>query len=46
MLRNILKELSISTKFEDYNVSEEELEELKLSLRNNQRAGNSLVSIT
>ena len=44
-LRKILQELDISTKFTDYAISDNELEELKLSLQNNQRAGNSLVSI-
>jgi phosphonate metabolism-associated iron-containing alcohol dehydrogenase len=42
-LRDILKELSISTEFKDYGVSDDELEELRLSLQYNQRAGNSLV---
>jgi phosphonate metabolism-associated iron-containing alcohol dehydrogenase len=44
-IRKLLKELNISTEFRDYGVSEEELNELKLSLQNNQRAGNSLVKI-
>jgi phosphonate metabolism-associated iron-containing alcohol dehydrogenase len=44
-LREILKELNISTEFSDYGLSEEELNELKASLQNNQRAGNSLVKI-
>ncbi len=44
-LRDILKQLNISTEFEDYNVNDKELEELKLSLQNNQRAGNSLVKL-
>ena len=42
-LRDILKELSISTEFKDYGMSDDELEELRLSLQYNQRAGNSLV---
>ena len=44
-LRIILRELNISTKFEDYGISDEEFSKLRLSLQNNQRAGNSLVSI-
>jgi len=44
-LRTILQKLNISTKFEDYGVTDEELNELKSSLQNNQRAGNSLVNI-
>ncbi len=44
-LREILKELNISTKFSDYGVSNEEFMELKLSLSSNQRAMNSLVKI-
>jgi alcohol dehydrogenase class IV len=44
-LRDILKELNISTDFKDYGIDDLELEKLKLSLQNNQRANNSLVSI-
>ena len=44
-LREMLEKLDISTEFEDYNINEKELEELKNSLGNNQRAGNSLVEI-
>lgn len=44
-LRGILKELNISTSFHDYGISHSELQELKDSLSNNQRAGNSLVNI-
>lgn len=44
-LREMLKELNISTKFSDYGIDEKELEKLKTSLNNNQRAGNSLVDI-
>lgn len=44
-LRDILKELNISTEFSDYGISDDELNDLKLSLSNNQRAGNSLVGI-
>jgi hypothetical protein len=44
-LRELLKELGISTEFKDYDISEDELKELKDSLSNNQRAGNSLVEM-
>ena len=44
-LRDILTELNISVKFNDYGISDNEFNKLKLSLQNNQRAGNSLVSI-
>jgi len=44
-LRDMLKTLEISTEFKDYNISDNEINELKLSLQNNQRAGNSLVGI-
>jgi phosphonate metabolism-associated iron-containing alcohol dehydrogenase len=44
-LRTLLKELGISTEFEDYGIDENELDELKKSLSNNQRAGNSLVNL-
>lgn len=44
-LRNVLKELNISTEFKDYGVSDKEFEELKLSLQNIQRANNSFVSL-
>ncbi len=44
-LRELLKELEISAEFSDYGISDQELEELKTSLQNNQRAGNSLVNI-
>ena len=44
-LRELLKELNISTEFKDYDISDNELNSLKLSLRNNQRAINSLVWI-
>ncbi|MDX4028251.1 phosphonoacetaldehyde reductase [Aliarcobacter skirrowii] len=43
-LREMLKELNISTNFSDYGIDEQELKELKVSLNNNQRAGNSLIS--
>ena len=42
-LRDIFKELNISTEFKDYGISDDELKKLKLSLQNNQRANNSLV---
>lgn len=44
-LRKLLKKLDISSEFSDYGINDDELEQLKLSLSNNQRAGNSLVSI-
>lgn len=42
-LRDLLKTLNVSTDFNDYGISDEELEVLKVSLQNNQRADNSLV---
>jgi phosphonate metabolism-associated iron-containing alcohol dehydrogenase len=42
-LRDILKELNISTEFSDYGVDEDELKELIDSLGNNQRINNSLI---
>ncbi|MCT7600983.1 phosphonoacetaldehyde reductase [Aliarcobacter butzleri] len=44
-LRNILEKLNISIKFSDYNITRKELEELKNSLVNNQRASNSLTDL-
>jgi phosphonate metabolism-associated iron-containing alcohol dehydrogenase len=44
-LRTILKELDVPTEFKDYDVNNDEFNELKLSLSNNQRAGNSLVTL-
>ena len=44
-LRAMLKELNVSTDFSDYGIDENELEILKATLANNQRAGNSLVEI-
>ena len=44
-LRKMLKQLNISINFVDYGIDENELEKLKASLGNNQRAGNSLVTI-
>ena len=43
-LRTLFKELNISTEFNDYNINTDELEKIKLSLQNNQRASNSLVN--
>ena len=44
-LRSLLKELNVSTEFEYYGVYDKEFGELKTSLQNNQRLGNSLVDI-
>ncbi|HJE02851.1 MAG TPA: phosphonoacetaldehyde reductase [Aliarcobacter thereius] len=44
-LREMLQKLNISTEFSDYQISKKELEELKASLNNNQRAGNSLINL-
>jgi hypothetical protein len=44
-LRIILKKLGVSTKFKSYGIGANKLIELKLSLKNNLRAGNSLVTI-
>ena len=44
-LREMLNTLHISTYFSDYDISENELEELKDSLCNNQRSKNSLVEL-
>ena len=44
-LRIILKKLNISTEFKDYEIVGDELNKLKYSLQNNQRASNSLVFI-
>jgi alcohol dehydrogenase YqhD (iron-dependent ADH family) len=44
-LRALLKELNVSTEFSDYGLGDKEVQELKLSLQNNQRASNSLVKI-
>ncbi len=35
----------LTTEFDDYGINDRELEELKASLNNNQRAGNSLVTL-
>jgi phosphonate metabolism-associated iron-containing alcohol dehydrogenase len=43
-LRGIYESLNISTKFSDYGVSQEDLDRIKSSLINNQRAGNSLIT--
>jgi phosphonate metabolism-associated iron-containing alcohol dehydrogenase len=42
-LRRILGKLKISTEFKDYDLSKLEIDELKKSLKNNQRTNNSLV---
>lgn len=44
-IREMLQKLDISTEFSDYSIDKKELEQLKASLGNNQRAGNSLVKI-
>ncbi|MBE0515256.1 phosphonoacetaldehyde reductase [Sulfurimonas sp.] len=44
-LREMLKELNISTEFSHYDIDDEELDSIKASLSNNQRAGNSLIQI-
>ena len=44
-LREMLNILEISTEFKDYNIDDNEINELKLSLQNNQRANNSLIKI-
>ncbi len=44
-LRELLKKLDISTEFSDYGITAKEFKELKSSLQNNQRAGNSLVLV-
>jgi len=44
-LRDLLKELNISTEFESYDIDEKELDILKNSLQSNIRAMNSLVYI-
>ena len=44
-LRGLLRELKVSTEFSDYGIDNNELEKLKSTLQNNQRADNSLVSL-
>ena len=44
-LRELLKELNISTEFSNYGVSDKELEDIKRSLLDNQRASNSLTQL-
>ena len=44
-LRNLLKELDVSTEFSSYGIDDKELKKLKESLSNNPRAANSLVPI-
>jgi len=43
-MRQFLKKLGVSTDFKDYGIDDKDLEMLKASLQDNQRAGNSLVS--
>lgn len=45
ILRRLLFQLNVSTDFNDYGIDNDELEKLKFSLTNNQRAGNSLAMI-
>ncbi len=44
-LREMLRKLVISTDFDDYGINKEEFNNLKSSLKSNQRAGNSLVEV-
>lgn len=44
-LRGLLEKLEVSTEFEDYGIDKKELEELKASLVNTQRAWNSLTGV-
>ena len=44
-MRDLLDRLNVPTNFEDYGVSAKDLKALKSSLSENQRAGNSLISI-
>lgn len=44
-LRDILRELNISTEFKDYDICDKEIDELKASLIDSQRVSNSLVKI-
>ena len=44
-LYNIYTTLNISTKITDYGINNSELTKLKLSLKNNQRANNSIITI-
>jgi len=43
-IRRFLKELDVSTDFKDYGIDDMDIEMLKASLQDNQRAGNSLAS--
>lgn len=43
-LREILKELGVSTEFKDYGLSGEDLEKIKFSLKSSVRANNSLIN--
>lgn len=44
-LRSLFEKLNISTRFTDYGIDDKEFNDLKESLSNTQRAGNSLVGI-
>lgn len=44
-LRELLKELNISTEFVDYGIEKNEMTDIFASLQNNQRANNSLVKV-
>lgn len=44
-LREVMQQLSISTNFYDYGISDKELDELQESLYRNERANNSLVKL-
>ena len=45
-LRYFLKELGVSTDFKDYGIGDKEFRELKASMKNNKRAGNSLMAVS
>jgi phosphonate metabolism-associated iron-containing alcohol dehydrogenase len=42
-LRDLLRELGVSTEFKDYNIDSIDLKKISTLLENNQRAGNSLI---
>ena len=44
-LRHVFNVLNISTEFDDYGIDEQELDKIKASLGNTQRAGNSLIAL-
>ena len=44
-IRLFFKELGVSTDFQSYGIYQKELDELKSSIENNERASNSLVSL-